>query len=157
MSDNCEKYTEMIQQKMDGELSTSGEAELSRHLSSCDACRDDMEAIEHAVELFTAVEGSLEVPELSPDFAERVASRATAKTSRKINFTRLAAAVVLALAVGSMFGYLIKPGFIKGPDRGVKVESVTWRGDNIGVEIDNDSFVLHSRDKEGDKGIDLKF
>jgi anti-sigma factor RsiW len=154
---NCREYQAMLTAYFDDELPERQKHEMDSHLARCPECRDLAQKLSYSLEIFKSLDGKDLTAELSPYLAEKIAAQLTDKGSEKPSLrTRLAlAAGAIALVAGVFAGYLINthfPGFNER-DQGL---NLTFQSNAIGFKIDQDNFILHSRDKHGEKGIDLK-
>lgn len=156
---SCEKYQKMISDKLDENLSNRQSDELLRHLEKCNDCRAFSERLGRAGEVFKAANSAppeaAQFPYLATRIAARMAEEHEEKRPRRI---RLAAAfATLALIAALSIGYYARPylGIDQEKDASV-VSSITIKSSGVGVEIEENKFVLHSKDKKGKSAIDLK-
>jgi hypothetical protein len=90
----------------------------------------------------------MEFPHIYPDPESRALREALAR------FTGLDTEYLLA---GAGAGFFLHP-FLKTPHKSAPhdLQSLRLNSEGLGLDIMGDRFVLHTRDKEGKKGIDLK-
>ena len=163
MTMSCKSYQPLIPAFLDAELDEKQEQELRRHLAECAECRALAEDLKKSLLMFAAVEKAETNLELSPWLAGRIAARAVeGRLARRPWRARLAVAfATMALIVGIFAGYVIRPRFATldtvSLKSGLNLSAIRFQGDGIGYEIAGDRFVLHTQDKQGKKGIDLKF
>ena len=157
----CEKFKRMISRALDDELSLREKTELEEHLEDCPDCRELEARLKRSAALFMATGRVEPRGMLDSGFAERVAERVAERAAdakrRRPGAVRMALlAAGLALLIGGGGGYLLRaPAPMKPPEP--KISSIRLDSNGIGVEIEGDRFVLHTRDKAGGGGIDLKF
>jgi predicted anti-sigma-YlaC factor YlaD len=161
MNMSCREYQELILSYPDDELGRAEREELGRHLAECGPCRKLAADLGLALQIFQAVGQAEPAAELPPGLAERIAERAAAGVpSRRPWRARLVLALGAAAVVITMAGaYLFTnrhSALAPAPDA-LSLTSIQLKGRGIGVEIGANTFVLHSRDKDGRKGIDLEF
>jgi predicted anti-sigma-YlaC factor YlaD len=103
----CEEIRELMSARIDGELTAAESLRLEEHLASCEACREELAALERAWGGLDAL-GEISVPEgLTDRVVARVlaARRGMPPARRRVRVLyplAAAAAVILALFVGSV-------------------------------------------------------
>ena len=158
---SCDKYHKLISSSLDDELSRSEREALSDHLDQCDDCRALSLRLGRGLSAFTALEAAEPAPELSPYLAERISARAVEQAAEgRPWLVRLAVSFgAAALVMGLAIGFAIRP-HLTGPEPGddrLNLSAIRFSSPAMGVEIEEDRFVLHSKDRKGKSGVDLKF
>jgi anti-sigma factor RsiW len=156
---SCKKHRDLLTAYNDGELSARDREEVAAHLAQCPECRELARNSGRSLEVFKAAARAEPTPEMPPWFAGRIAARAVENAgARRPLAARLALAFgALSLVVGLFGGYLIRP-FLAGTERDKDdlTLTISFQSEGMGVLIDRENFILHSRDKKGVSGIDLK-
>ncbi|HET6384235.1 MAG TPA: zf-HC2 domain-containing protein [Armatimonadota bacterium] len=76
---NCDKYSQLLSESIDGALGPRAEAEARKHVQSCSSCRDELEALRRTVGLL----GRFEPRRLSRDFDARLFQRLEAEKGQR--------------------------------------------------------------------------
>lgn len=119
---DCEKYTELMSQLLDGELSAEQESELRTHIASCESCRKVFDA-------FTSVSEALsdelvEPPEmLTKGVLFKIKNQKKHRRFAYGKFTALAACLALILLGAAKFGFFDNSGSVM---LGSSAESATY-------------------------------
>lgn len=97
---NCDKYLDLISARLDGQLTSQEEAELTAHLQTCPACRaiaKDMEGLHSAL----AAVGEVDTPaELSQTVLAKIRTEKRPNRRRTLRqLSSLAACLVLCVGV----------------------------------------------------------
>jgi len=157
---SCKKHRKILTAYVDEELSARDRQAVKAHLAECSECRALARNSGRSLQVFKAAGKAEPAPDLSPYFAERVAARAAEDADGRRPFAaRLGLAFgVFSLVVGLFAGYLIRPhlGGQERQEHSLNLTSISFQSEGMGVEIGQDRFILHSRDKKGESGIDLK-
>lgn len=161
MNVSCDRYRDMLTAYLDGELSLRDRADVEKHLENCPACAKLAAGMERSLEAMKLVNGAQDDFELPPGLPEKIAAKVVdERYSKSPVARRLAAAMgVAALITGLAAGYALRP-YLSGQRTdgdNIMVSAVSFKSESMGVEIDKDTFILHTRNKNGGKGIDLKF
>lgn len=159
----CKKFQTLIPSYLDGELPGPETEDLREHLEQCSDCRALARKMRKSLQVFTALEPAGEELAVSPWLASKIAATAVERAPvRRPWRARLAVAFgMVLLIVGLSAGYVLRPYLLTSPktvtESMVHQNSIRFQGEGIGVEIEPDRFVLHTADKQGRGGIDLKF
>ncbi|HUT53510.1 MAG TPA: zf-HC2 domain-containing protein [bacterium] len=157
---SCQEYQKLVLADPEDELGRAEREELMRHLAECADCRKLAAELRLELQIFQAIGRAEPLPELPPWLPTRIAARAVENNPRRRPLrARLALALgAAALVIGLAGGYLLSwQSSSTGAADSLSLTSISFQGRGIGVEIGANSFVLHSRDKDGKKGIDLEF
>ncbi|GEM_PF-3592057 len=157
---SCKKYQGLLVAYLDNELSGREKDELERHLAQCTDCRALAQKLTRGIQIFKTLGQAEMTSELSPYLPERIAAQVMEKrfTPRSWRARLGLAFGTLALLIGLTFGYVLRP-YLAGPSDtrdSLSLTAIRFQSEGIGVDIEGDHFILHSRDKKGVNGIDLK-
>ncbi len=160
---SCEQHREKITAYLDGDLSGLASAELEGHLDQCPECRALAQKLGLGLEVYLALESARPEPELPAGLADMIAAQAVQEmgASPRPQRRRLIAAVAgFILAIGIFAGYQMRPHLsqpIASEPPNINLTAIRFESKGVGVEIKGESFVLHSKDKQGKAAVDLKF
>lgn len=113
---NCDQALEAISAALDGELSPGERAALSKHLLSCQSCRELAEDLRVLTDLLEDSDQA-PPPELAPSVRKAVAGKETRSASRLRPYWRTAAAMLaLCVCLGGVGMYGL---FLRGQSDGV--------------------------------------
>jgi anti-sigma factor RsiW len=161
MTMSCKKYQGLLVAYLDNELSGREKDELERHLAQCSECRALAQKLTRGIQVFKTLGQAEMTAELSPYLPDRIAAQVMEKRYAPHSWrARLGVAFgTLALLAGLVFGYMLRPYLARPPKSGdrLSLTAIRFQSEGMGVEIEGDHFILHSRDKKGENGIDLKF
>jgi anti-sigma factor RsiW len=150
---DCRDYRLLMPGLLEDDLSPREDEQLSSHLRDCAACRNELRLLSNSLDLFVA-EAPAEV-EVSPYLASRIAARAAEHVRpQRALLPRLAAGIAALLVAAALYaGFLFRPP--AGDKTAIRVDSIKFTSPAMGVEIEKDRFVLHSKDRKGKAAIDL--
>ena len=122
---NCAKYEELIQRRLDGDLSPHENAVLNEHLADCENCREELVSYAKVQSLLKeSVENPVEVPEgffesLADELEERESVRGFARFFNLPAFTnyRNYSLVVASLVLIGILGAGVIQGHINSARR----------------------------------------
>jgi predicted anti-sigma-YlaC factor YlaD len=156
----CDYYRQQLPEWLDGECAPGAADEIGRHLAGCAPCREEAAALKRSLTVFTAVIEAEPEPALPPDLARTIVARARKERPVGRPWRKLVAAlIVMAVLSGLYAGYSFRTRIAPRPaDRsGLALDSIKLENQGNALEISRDGFAFHTRDKEGKKGVDLKF
>ena len=159
---DCERLRKLIPARLDGELSARESEAIESHLAQCADCRALAATIKKSLHLYRTMGQAEPAVELPPSLAARVAAAAMDRREEKksrgfgLKPAFAALALIIALAAGfALRSYWLAPPAAPAP-KAIGQNAIHLQGEGIGVEIQSDRFVLHTQDRDGAKGIDLK-
>jgi hypothetical protein len=147
---NCEKYTKIIEEFIDGTISDERLSELKNHTETCESCREEFK---RCVLLQDVLKHSLSSKTTAGQASESVVSELSAKSDRWLQSTlhgttlsvgrQAAVAAAIILAVGLFLGFAFGRA---GTDRSLTAPLSTRVPINIG-KIEGTVLVRHKNSK----------
>ncbi len=156
----CKKYERLLVSYLDDELSEKDRKEVEDHIGSCPVCKEQARRLGLGLEVFRSIEAHEPATELSPYLPARIAARAVeARRSQRLWRLRFGFAFgAMTLVLGLFIGYIVGPRIpVPGGEGARGVASIRLESEGTGFVAEGDHFILHSKDKRGERGIDLKF